>query len=277
MLALMLTACPDTDVDLPPVPPRGGPAPILPGPSASAATGVSSWVERLPPVDPSAQKGLNEGDRVWAATPIGETEMVDVAIYTVSGIYDGLYALSGRTGQRIDSLHPALVHPATSITRLVSNSIVLFYTPSTPAFLGRVSEVVGGEAIQIRYDQGGVTATTEADHVELPVTGIKPMAYVGFPKASATSRGLVIALTSKQAWVRTASGHVEVHDRARVKALPLPPNQLVVGDEVLAFRWATGYQPGAITEIKEDGLRYVVTRDEKRKATYFFSSLLPKK
>lgn len=200
--------------------------------------------------------------------------MVEVAIYKVSGIYDGMYSLTGRTGQRIDQVHARLVHPAPSIRRLVTNAIVLFYTPSTPGYLGRVSEVVGGEAIKIRYDAGGTTATTDADHVQRPVVGMKPMAYVGFPKAGHTSRGLLLATTDEHAWIRTASGHVEVHDSERVEALPLPPNELRVGQSVRAFRWATGYQPGVVKKIEEEGLRYVVERDPRRTTTYFFSHLL---
>jgi hypothetical protein len=75
-------------------------------------------------------------------------------------------------------------------------------------------------------------------------------------------------------WIRTASGHVEVHDDKRVEALPHPPRRLAVGDRVRAFRWATGYQPGVVVAVVEEGLRYEVERDEKRKGTYFFSSLL---
>ncbi len=234
-------------------------------------------MDRLPEKGPTGAPPAAVGERVWAATSLAGSEMVDVAIYTVSGIYEGMFALTGRTGQRIDNVHPALVHRAKSIYRLNSNTVVLFYTPSTPAFLGRVSEVVGGESIKIRYDLGGVTRTTEADHVEMPTTGVRPMAYVGFPKAGALSRGLALAATSKEVWVRTASGHVEVHDRGRVQALALPPGRFAVGDVVEAFRWATGYQRGVVVSVVEEGLRYEVERDPRRTGTYFFSSLLPAK
>ncbi len=274
-LAALVVGCSDAAVELPPPPPRGGPEPVLPAASSGAASAPTpSWVEQLPAVEPQAAPTLAKGDRVWASTPIGTSEMVDVAIFTVDGIYDGLVSLRSRTSQRVDGVHPALVHPARALPRLTDGSLVLFYTPSTPAFIGRVAQVVGGESIKIHYDQGGTTKTTEADHVEAPVTGLAPLAYVGFPKAGSTSRGLALALTGEHVWVRTSSGHVEVHDRGRVTALPLPPDKLAVGAPVRAYRWATGYERGTVTEVLEDGLRFKVRRDARREGTYFFSSLL---
>lgn len=273
---MALGGCPDASVELPPPPPRGGPEPILPSPAPSAASTVPGWVERLPPLTPESVS-VAKGDRVWAATSVGSSEMVDVAIYTVEGIHDGLVSITSRTAVRIDGVHPALVHAVGGVPNLMTGGTVLFYTPSTPAFIGSVAEVVGGQSIKIRYDHAGTTKTTEADHVEQPVTGVKPLAYVGFPKAGATSRGLVVALTDAHVWLRTASGHVEVHDRERVEALPLPPTEVAVGRAVRAYRWATGYEPGVVTEVVEAGLRYKVRRDPRRESTYFFSSLLPAK
>lgn len=276
-LSALLGGCSDGDVELPPAPPRGGPEPVLPAPAPSTPSTVPSWVERLPPPSSAAAVSVKAGDRVWAALPVGSSEMVDVAIYTVEGIHDGLISVTSRTAVRVDGVHPALVHRVGTLPSLVTGGMVLFYTASTPAFIGRVADVVGGESIKVRYDHAGTTKTTAADHVEQPVTGVRPLAYVGFPKAGATSRGLVTALTDEHVWLRTASGHVEVHDRERVEALPLPPTAVAVGAAVRAYRWATGYEPGVVTEVLEAGLRYKVRRDPRREGTYFFSSLLPTK
>jgi hypothetical protein len=241
--------------------------------------GTPSWIERLPAAENTAEKAprFARGDKVWASTPIGTSEMADVAIFTVDGVYDGLYSLTSHTAQRIDGVHPALVHAAPPLPPLRSDSVVLFYTPSTPAFLGKVDEVVGGASIKVRYDQGGTTKTTEASHVQTPVTGLLPLAYVGFPKAGAMSRGLVIAAVDDQVWIRTGSGHVEVHDMGRVESLRLPPERIGVGTAVEAFDWASGYQHGVVTRVVEDGLRFAVRRDSNSVATYFFSSLVAAK
>ncbi len=103
-----------------------------------------------------------------------------------------------------------------------------------------------------------------------------PLAFVGFPKAGVTSRGLLIALTESHGWIRSSSGHVEVHERSRITALPIPTSKPKVGSSVRAYAWATGYRRGVITEELEPGLRYRVKLDGNLgQREYFFSSLLP--
>lgn len=270
LLVLALGAC-DLGESAPtgPTPSSTVPEPVLPtAASVDLGNTPKAWMVDLPPTPPTA----TAGERVWATVP-GATRIPAVGIYTVEGVYDGLYSLTDRKGQRVDGVPPAVVHRA-SRDKIDSGDVVLFYSPTTPAFLGKVAELVPGGEIEVHYDWAGKTRKTAADHAQRPFTGIHPFAYVGFPKAGQTSRGLVVALSDRRAWVRTASGHVESHPRAAIRSLPLPATDLTVGTRVRAFRWATGIQLGTVAEILEPGLRYRVNLDgDKPDEEYFFAAL----
>jgi hypothetical protein len=270
--AMFVVGCPDEAMRAP-EPWRSAPAPIVPGPPPAKSDTPPAWVGQLP----EAEARVRAGERVWASQPVPGSEMVDVAIYTVEGVHDGTVSLTDRSGQRVDGIHPALVHPAPSPAKLADGDVVLFYTPTAPAVFGRIVKLVGGEAIKVRYDRAGQSAETEAEHVTHPATGIAPMAYVGFPKAGTLSRGLVIAATDALVFVRTASGHVEVHRRSVVESLPLPPPDVMVGAPVRAYQWATGFESGVVASVLEPGLRYLVRFEDERERSYFFSAVLPVK
>ena len=252
-----------------PKPSASIPEPVLPtATSADVGDTPKAWMADLPEGSPTA----GPGERVWATVP-GATRIPSVGIYTVEGVYDGLYSLTDRKGQRVDGVPPSVVHRA-SRDKVEAGAVVLFHSPTTPAFLGRVAELVPGGEIEVAYDWAGKTRKTAIDHAQTPVTGIRPLAYVSFPKAGQTSRGLVIALSDRRAWVRTASGHVEAHPRAAIRSLPLPSTSLKVGSRVRAFRWATGIQLGTVAEILEPDLRYRIDLDgNKPDEEYFFTSL----
>lgn len=270
LLALTLGACDlGESPSASPKPSSSIPEPILPtATTADVGNAPTAWMADLPESTPTA----GPGERVWATVP-GATAIPSVGIYTVEGVYDGLYSLTDRKGQRVDGVPPAVVHRA-SRDKVDSGELVLFHSPTTPAFLGRVAELVPGGEIEVQYDWAGKTRKTAVDHAQTPVTGIRPVAYVSFPKAGQISRGLVVALSDRRAWVRTASGHVESHPRAAIRSLPLPSANLEVGSRVRAFRWATGIQLGTVAEILEPKLRYRVNLDgNKPDEEYFFTSL----
>jgi len=252
-----------------PTPSASIPEPVLPtARTAAIQQSPKAWMKDLPDSPPVA----GPGERVWATVP-ASTSIPEIGIFTVEGIYDGLYSLKDRTGQRVDGVPPAVVHRA-SRDKVDTGEVVLFYTPTTPAFLGKVAKLVPGGEIEVLYDFSGKTRKTAVDHVQTPVTGIQPFAFVAFPKAGQISRGLVVALSDRRAFVRTASGHVESHPRAAIQSLPLPPSSLKVGARVRAFRWATGIQLGTVAEVLEPGLRYRLNLDgNKPDADYFFTSL----
>jgi hypothetical protein len=264
--------CPDDGMRAP-EPWRSAPEPILPRPPDRGGGASPAWLGRLP----EKEIAVRAGERVWAAQAVSGSEMVDVAIYTVEGVHDGMVSLTDRTGQRVDRVPAALVHRAPSPAKLSDGELVLFYTPTAPAVFGRIVGLVGGRAIKVRYDRAGQSAETEAEHVTHPVAGVAPMAYVGFPKAGVMSRGLVLAQSDELVFVRTASGHVEVHERALVEALPLPPATVPVGTSVRAYQWATGFEEGVVAEVIEPGLRYRVRLEGDRERAYFFSAVLPLK
>jgi len=271
--ALCCTGCPESK---PVEVPDAGPPPtepILPSPTASAeAAALPAWAQRLPKVEPQVKLG----DRVWATVPQPGTAMATAAIFTVEGIHDGLLSLTDTMGQGVSGVSPAVVHRAGKRGKLAEGDVVLCYAFTLPGILARVAELEGGKEIQVRYDWAGQTKEAAIFHAEPPREGIKPLAFVGFPKAGATSRGLLVALTESHGWIRTSSGHIEVHERDTISALPLPANKPEVGTPVRAYAWTTGYRRGVVAAELEPGLRYRVKLDGNLgERDYFFSSLLP--
>ncbi len=244
----------------------------MPSPTASAEpAGFPEWADQLPKVTPT----VKPGDRVWATVPQRGTAMASAAIYTVEGIYDGQLSLTDKMGQGVSGVPPAVVHPAGERGKLAEGDIVLCYAFTLPGVLARIAELQGGREIQVRYDWAGITKKTAIYHAEPPREGVAVLAFVGFPKAGVTSRGLLIALSEKHGWVRTSSGHVEVHERSAIKPLPLPASKPKVGAAIRAYAWATGYRAGVITKEVEPGLRYRVKLEgNMAERDYFFSSLI---
>lgn len=250
------------------------PEPVLPTPSLARTSGSKpAWVEALPAVDPVASKG----DRVWAAVSVlPGAEMAEVGVFQVEAVYEGRYSLIGRLGQRRDGVKAAVVHPVGDPKGLRENDVALIYTKTTPGFLGRVAELVAGAEIRVRYDFGGTTRLAAVDHAERPREGVVPLAFVSFPKSGGRSRGLVLAMVEDRAFIRTASGHVEIHPTASIEALPPLADRWKVGAKVRAFRWATGLRAGVVTEEIEPGLRYRVRLYEQPATSdYFFTALFP--
>jgi hypothetical protein len=212
---------------------------------------------------------------VWATIPRSGV-IPDVGVFRVEGIYDGLCSLTDGMGQRQDGVPAVLVHRAGSRGKLVEGAVVLFYTVSTPAMIGRVGKLVPGSAINVSYDWGGTTRQAAVDFAQPPIKGVRPMAFVSFPKAGRQSRGLLLALSEDRAWIRTASGHVEVISREHVNALVLSNKPLQLGAGVRAYRWAMGLRGGTVVEVVEPGLRYrVKLHDTGAIQRYFFSSIFP--
>ncbi|RLB61101.1 MAG: hypothetical protein DRI90_12140 [Deltaproteobacteria bacterium] len=257
------------NVDAGPPPPE----PILPSPAASTETAsFPEWAGRLPKTAPTVKPGA----RVWATVPQRGTEMASVGIYTVEGIYDGQLSLTDKMGQGVSGVPPAVVHLAGKTGKLAEGAIVLCYAFTLPGALARIAELEGGKEIQVRYDWAGITKKTAIYHAEPPREGVVPLAFVGFPKAGTTSRGLLIALSDTHGWVQTSSGHIEIHEGSALEALPLPQSTLKAGAAVRAYAWATGYRAGVITKELEPGLRYRVKLEgNMAERDYFFSSLIP--
>jgi hypothetical protein len=102
------------------------------------------------------------------------------------------------------------------------------------------------------------------------------MAFVSFPKSGRLSRGLLVALSPERAWVRSASGHVEVHPRPAIGALPIKADAPAIGARVRVFGWATGIRTGTVTGISEPHLRFAVKVDDTGAIQrYFFSTIFP--
>lgn len=239
--------------------------------SVAPALQLPSWATKLPDVPASLPKGT----RVWATVPRPrDGDLPDVGVFNVEGVYDGVYSLTDLMGHRVDGVHPALVHRAAAAGRLVEGTVVLFATKTTPGILGRVSTIVPGGEINVHYDAGGKTRIAAVDHAEPPVSGVRPMAYVTYPKVGRTSRGLLVATSASDGWVLTSSGHVEIHPLRDMGVLPIPGAPLAVGARVDAYAWATGIRPGSIVEVAEPALRYRVKLDDNGTVEeYFFAKV----
>ena len=246
------------------------PTPVLP-PMASAASAPPAWLAELPKTPSS----LTVGSSAWATTPQPGSELVMVAVYRVDAVGDGVVSLVDKMGQRVDSVPAALVHPIGETRHLPEGTLALFYTWTTPGWLGRVSRAQRGEELKVAFDWAGTTRQTSVDHAEPVRTGIQPLAYVAFPKSGGTSMGLIVALDATRAFVLTGSGHIEAHRRAVVGSIALEPRGFTVGRSVRAYRWATGFERGRITQVLEPGLRYEVELEGNRpRASYFLTTLL---
>lgn len=249
------------------------PEPVIPTPTmATSAPAIAAWIAALPAAAPTAKKG----DRVWATVSAStEAALAEVGVFQVEAVHEGRYSLIDRLGQRVDGVAAAVVHAVGEAKGLREGDAALIYTKTTPGVIGRVAELVPGAEIRVRYDFGGATREALVDHAEPPRAGTGPLAFVSFPKSGGRSRGLVIARSDDRAWVRTASGHVEIHPATVIEPLALG-RELSVGARVRAFRWATGLRPGTVVEELEPGLRYRLRLDgQATPSDYFFDALVP--
>jgi hypothetical protein len=267
---LVVAACAPGDEQQPRVG-SAGPAVevIVPAPSVSAAPTWPEWTERLPKVPAPAKVG----DQVWATVPPAHGAVTQTALYTLDGIYEGHATLIDTMGQRLERVPAALVH-AIGTGRMKVGELVLMYTWTTPAWIGSVSRIERGKEVLVKCDLAGVTEEVAVDHAERLRPGIQPLAFVAFPKAPGSTRGLVVALDATLAWLLTASGHVELVPRAALESLTPPPRKLAPGQKVLTYRWATGLLPGVVKRVLEPELRYeVALPGDSPAGSYFVGAL----
>jgi len=247
------------------------PEPILPSAPKPRGAELPSWAVRLPP----APIRCRPGDRVWATPPERGRDLTQTAIYTVEEVSADGVTLIDLMGQKVVAVPAAVIHPSGRATRFAVGDLALGSSWTTPAILARVIVIdKHGRPTAVQYDWSGKTVRGELDHVQRPVQGIKPLAFVGYPKLGEMSLGLVVAMTSEQAWIRTDSGQVEIHPLGSLKPLAISAKKRKVGDKVLAYRWATGFRPGVIAEISEPGLRYLVKLADAPSEPFFFTRLI---
>ncbi len=257
------------------LPPSTKPAvvePIIPQPKAKLPlkSALPKWASQLPDVTISAKPG----EKVWAIAPRSDTEMAEIGLYELEGVFDGLASLIDTMGQKVDRVPGAVVHHVGSSKRLRKGDLALIFTWTTPGWLALVHRAKGGEEIKVHFDLAGATKEISVDHAEPIVRKLLPLAYVGFPKSGATSMGLLVAIDKQRGWVLTASSHIEIHPLSRLSVLPIQKRSYKVGTKVLAFRWATGFQPGTIRSVDALGLRYTVHLDGNQPEAPFFLTRL---
>ncbi|MBI4704475.1 MAG: hypothetical protein HY744_25510 [Deltaproteobacteria bacterium] len=169
-----------------------------------------------------------------------------------------------------------MIQPLGKGARLRPGDVALVYSWTTPGVVARLVRQDKGQWLA-QYDWAGATKEGPVDHAEPVVSGVAPLGFVGFPKFGRVSLGLVVALTEHQGWLRTASGHVEIHERRKLVPLGLPRPEWRVGDSVQAFSWVGGFQAGKVTRVLEPGLRYAVELAEgKPEQSFFFAGLVEK-
>lgn len=249
------------------------PEPVLPAfPSASLKSSAPAWMATLPVVKPSVEVGRS----AWATLVQAGGELAEVGLVRVEVVGASAVTVVDKTGQRLEDVPGALVHPLGDTRNLREGMLVLFYTWTTPGWIGRVARTENGADQQIQYDLAGVTTETPVDHAEPLRRGIGPLAFVAFTKSGLSSMGQVVALDERDAWLLTGSGHVEKHSRVSLDSLAQPAGELTVGQPVRAYRWATGFEQGAVVRVVEPGLRYeVAVAKNPRKLSYFIGDLVP--
>lgn len=254
--------------------PMQGPEPTIPT-MASAEPEPAyepAWLGRLPAVPVPAK----EGDRVWATTPVAGSEMAAVGIFTIDRIDGTKATIVDKIGQKTRGLPGGLVHALGTERRPKPGEVVLCYSWTSSAALGRAVRSQGQGAL-VQLDWAGATKLVSVDHAEPPVRGIAPLAFVAFPKFGRKSKGLVVALTGDEAWIQTSSGHVEIHPRNVLEPLDLGP-EVSPGDRVAAYGWTSGFEIGTVRRTLEPGLRYLVEVGEEHvEQPYFFTDLVPQR
>ena len=273
MTLVLCTACPsfpDKPEERRPLP---SVLPVLPtadGPSARGAP-PPTWTPHLPTVRVDAKSG----DRVWATPPQRGSDIPNVAVYTVDEVDETHASLVDKLGQKVRRVPGAVIHPLIENHKFREGELTLCYSLTTPGILARVSEESRGFIVSVNYDWGGKTKEGTMDHCGPLRTELAPLALVSFPKARTRSIGLVIALGEERAWVRTDSGHIEVHDRKPLQVVLMDTRGYKVGDRVRAYRWASGVRVGIITQVIEPLLRFEVKFPGNAPAgPYFVTELL---
>lgn len=240
---------------------------VLPAFSTStSAASVPAWMASLPIEPPTVAVGA----KAWATLLQAGGELAEVAIVRVEAMGPQVLSVIDKVGQRIDGVPAALVHPVGDTRNLRAGTLALFYTWTTPGWIGRISDSVNGEDLRVTYDWAGTTKETAVDHAEPLRHGIAALAYVVFPKGRVSSMGQIVALDATRAWVLTGSGHVEIHARANLDSLDIKGREFTVGQAVRAHRWATGFEVGTIARVLEPGLRYEVAFGRSRLPTSYF-------
>ncbi|MBM4358864.1 MAG: hypothetical protein FJ096_12235 [Deltaproteobacteria bacterium] len=247
-------------------------APIFPAISGEPRAAMPPrWVSSLPRVKPT----VAVGSTAWATLLQPGGELASIALVRVDALGDDTVAVVDKTRQRRDGIPAALVHPVGETRNLREGSLALFYTWTTPAWLGRVSHSVAGDELRVAYDAAGVTRETPVDHAEPVRSGIRPLAEVAYRRAGVSSMGPVVALDDERVFVLAGSGHVEIVPRKEVVPLDLQAREFAIGQTVRAYRWATGFERGTVARVVEPGLRYEVAfGPQAPPASYFIAALV---
>jgi hypothetical protein len=279
--------------------------PIVPSPEEPTrqVRATPSWASQLAEAEAEIDP-VKARIQAWAALPAVGQEMVEVAVITVESVGIRGATVVDKMGDKTKDVPLATVHPIKSVEAALQarqggelmrpGDVVLGYSWTTAAILGRVARVesAGDDSgkdednsedeapmkagkTTVFFDWAGATKEAQLDHIEPARQGVVPLAFVGFPRSRGMSKGLVIALSQKHAWLQTSSGHVERHERSTLTPLELDNRQLGVGDRVRAYSWVGGFESGKITNIVEPGLRYSVALGDRRpEELHFFDTLI---
>jgi len=262
------------------------------GPDETVRLGPATTVEpALPTVDPPDERGLpppawaallpqqpvpaKVGDSVWATPPEPGSDIPTTGVYMVDEITDHTASLIDKIGFKLRRVPGALIHPVTRATQVREGDRLLCYSWTTPGVLARASELRRGRIVRVQFDWAGQTREMVMDQCQPLGAVVAPLNVVSFPKAGARSLGLVVASDQQRAWIRTDSGHIEVHSRDSLKVPSFLARAPQVGDVVRAYDWATGIRTGTISKELEPGLRYTVKlAGDVPEPPYFITQLL---
>jgi len=250
--------------------PSAAPSPLLPASTARPKPTAPEWMATLPAAKPTVVAGAE----AWVTLLQAGGELAEVAVVRVDSVGDGVLSVIDKTGQRTDGVPAALAHPIGDKRNLREGTLALFYTWTTPSWIGRVSHAVNHDELRVRYDWAGTTRETPVDHAEPLRGGITPLAFVAFRMGGSTSMGQIVALDAARAWVLTGSGHVELRPRGELEALELHGKDLSVGQAVRAYRWGTGFERGTVAKVLEPGIRYEIAFGPNQPAVAHFVGAL---
>ncbi len=261
--------------DAPPPPParRDTPPPTPPPvvkkdepPKAPA-----KWATALPAKPVTAKVG----DMVWATIPQLGSEMARFGLYKVDAVLGNTATLKDGIGTLYKDVPGAVLHAAGDGSKLKAGDAAFGYAWAASKVVGLVTKVEAGKAT-LKYNWASKPSEKMMDHAEPLRAGVAPVAWVVYESSFGPYKGLLVALEGDKGWIHTDSGHVEMHDKAKLKGVELKPAHKE-GATVQAYGWGQGFKAGTIVKAVESNLLYSVKlAGQDQPKEFFFNDLAEK-
>ncbi|MBI3071049.1 MAG: hypothetical protein HYY84_02875 [Deltaproteobacteria bacterium] len=272
MMAVGAVSC---KKEAPPPPParRDTPPPTPPPPvkKDEPPKAAPKWAAALPAKAVAAKVG----DMVWATIPQDGSEMARFGLYKVDAVAGNTATLKDGIGSLYKDVPGAAIHAAGDGSKLKVGDAANGYAWAASKVVGLVTKVEAGK-VTLKYNWGSKPSEKLMDHAEPLRAGVTPIAWVIYESSFGPYKGLLVALEGDKGWIHTDSGHVEMHDKTKLKGVELKPGYKE-GATVQAYGWGQGFKAGTIAHVAEPNLWYKVKlAGQDQPKDFFFNDLAEK-